>query len=95
MISGLERPELVPRENREGEKNTSDFGDSDFYPSEVSAHGSRNSDEEPHSSDDIKAKDTVNEHLFSVLRLTTTGAAHSVLLKFEPRNGQPGNGREA
>ena len=32
------------------------------------------------------------EHLFSVLRPTTTGAARSVLLKFEPRNGQPGNG---
>ena len=33
--------------------------------------------------------------LFSVFRLTTTGAARSVLLKFEPRNGQPGNGRQA
>ena len=56
---------------------------------------SRNSDEKPRSIDDIKAWDTANEHLFSVLRLTTTGAARSVLLKFEPRNGQPGNGREA
>ena len=56
---------------------------------------SRNTDEKPRSIDDIKAWDTANEHLFSVLRLTTAGAARSVLLKFEPRNGQPGNGREA
>ena len=54
-----------------------------------------NSDEEPSNSDDIKARDTVNEHLFNVLRPTTTGAARSVLLKFEPRNGQPGSVGEA
>ena len=35
--------------------------------------------------DDIEAWDTASEHLFSVLRLTTTGAARSVLLKFEPK----------
>ena len=35
------------------------------------------------------------KHLFSVVRLTTTGAARSVLLKFEERNGQPGKGRNA
>ena len=32
----------------------------------ASAHGSRNSDEEPHSSDEIKAWDIENDHLFSV-----------------------------
>ena len=71
-----------------------DFDDNDSNPSEVSAYGSHNSDEDPNNSDDIKAWDTANEHLFSVLRLTTAGAARSVLLKFEPRNGRPGNGRE-
>ena len=75
-------------------KNTSDCDDHDFNPSKLSAYGSRNSDEKPSSSDDIKAWNTANEQLFSVLRLTITGAAYSVLLKFELRTGKPGNGRE-
>ena len=47
IISGPERPEPLPRESRKGEETTSDFDNNDSYPSEVSAHGSRNSDEEP------------------------------------------------
>ena len=54
-------------------------------PSGVSVVVSRNLGEEPSNSDDIEAWDTANEHLFSVLRLTTTRAARSVLLKFEPK----------
>ena len=80
IISGLERPEPIPSENREGEENTSDFNDNDSNPSGVSADRSRNLDDEPSNSDDIKAWYTGNEHLFSVLRLITTGAARSVLL---------------
>ena len=39
----------------------------------------------PSNVDDIKAWDSANEHLLSVLRLTTPGAARSVLLQFEPK----------
>ena len=46
MVSGPESPESIPRENGEGEENTSDINDNDSNPSEVSADGSRNSDEE-------------------------------------------------
>ena len=96
IVFGFERPEPVPRENREGEDNARNFDDNDSNPSEVSTHESRSSDEAPTNSDDIKAcDDTANEHLFSVLRLTTSGAARSILLSFKSRNGQPGNGREA
>ena len=42
-----------------------------------------------------KAWDSANEYVFSVLRLTTTGAARSVLLNFERKNGQPSDGRQA
>ena len=35
---------------------------------------------EPSNDDNISAWDSANENLFSVLRLTTTGAARSVLL---------------
>ena len=77
-----------------GQENANYIDDNDSNPSEVSAVGSRNSDQEPSNSDDIEAWDTANEHLFSVLRLTTTAAARSVLFRFEPKNGQPGNGRE-
>ena len=95
LVSRLERPEPIPRENSGGEGNASDADDNDSNPSEVNADGSRNSDEEPSSNGDIEAWDTANEHLFSMLLLTTTGAARSELLKFEPRNGRPGNGGEA
>ena len=36
-----------------------------------------------------------NEHLFSVLRLTTTGTARNVLLQLEPKYGRPGDGKQA
>ena len=48
----------------------------------------------PPTFDNIKAWDSVNEHLFSVLRLTT-GAAQSFLLQFEPKFSRPGDGRQA
>ena len=95
IMSGLERPEPIPREDRGREENTSDFDINGSNSSdEVSVDVSHNSDEEPNNSDDIEAWDTANERLFSVLRLTTTGAARSVLLKFEPRNGRAGDGKE-
>ena len=43
-------------------------------------------DRVPSSVDDIKARDSAKELLFSVLRLTTTGAAQSELLQFETKN---------
>ena len=43
--------------------------------------------------DGIKAWDSANEHLLGVLRLTTTDAAQSVLLEFEPKYGRPGDGK--
>ena len=46
----------------------------------------------PH--DDIKARKSANEYLFNVLRLTTTGAARSVLLQFKPKYGRPGDGKK-
>ena len=73
IVSGLERPKPIPRENIGGEENASDIEDNDSNSSEVSAAGSRNSDGEPSNRDDIEACDTANEHLFSVLRLTTAG----------------------
>ena len=84
-VSGLERPKPIPRENIGREENASDIDDNYSNPSEVSAVGSRNSDEEPRNNDDIEAWDTANEHLFSLLRLTTTGTARDVLLKSEPK----------
>ena len=50
---------------------------------------------EPSNVDDINAWDSATEHLFSVLRLTTTGAARSLLLQFEPKPGRPGDGKQA
>ena len=81
IVSGLERPEPIPKESRGGEGNASETDDNDINSSEVSADGPRNSDKEPSNSDDIEAWDTANDHLFSVLRLTTTGAARGVLLE--------------
>ena len=91
IVSGLERPEPIPRESREGgEENASDIDDNDSNPSEVSATGSRNLDEEPSNSDDIEVWDTANQHLSSsVLWLTTTGNSMFVRLgtDYEIRNG--------
>ena len=56
LVSGLESPKPISRESRRrGEENASDIDDNDLSPSEVSAVGSRNSDEVPSSSDDIEA----------------------------------------
>ena len=68
IVSGLEKPEPIPRCREERELS---------------------------NVDDIKAWDSANEHLFSVLRLTTTGAVRSVLLQFEPKYGRPGDGKQA
>ena len=68
IVSGLEKPEPIPRCREE---------------------------REPSNVDDIKAWDSANEHLFSVLRLTRTVAARSVLLQFEPKYGRPGDGNQA
>ena len=59
--------------------------DNDFNPSGVSGHDSGSIFVELQNSDDIKAWDSASYHLFSVLRLSTTGAARSVLLKFEQK----------
>ena len=83
IIPGLERPEPIPRGDGEREKIIRDFDGNGFNPREVSAHGSRNSDKEPHSSGDIEAWLTVNKNFFSALRLTTAGAARNILLKFK------------
>ena len=50
---------------------------------------------EPSNVNDINAWDSANEHLFSILRLTTTSATRSVLLQFEPNCGRPGDGKQA
>ena len=47
IVSGLERPEPISRENIGGGGNASDIDDNKSNASEVSAVGSRNLDEEP------------------------------------------------
>ena len=75
-------------------KNSSDFDDNDSNPSEASADGSGNFNKKTHNGDNIKALNSANEQLLSVLRLTATGTAHSGLFQFEPNNGQaPGERR--
>ena len=82
--SGLEKPEPILRRSREED------------PIEGSDYDTGNIDErEPSNVDDINAWDSANEHLLSVLRLTTTGEARSVLLQFEPKHGKPGDGKQA
>ena len=95
MINGLERPEPILSGSREEEVNTSDLYDNDCNPSDVSGHDSGSINEESQNSDDVKTWGSANEYLFSVLRLTTTGAACSVLLKFKRKNGRSGDGRQA
>ena len=92
IISEIQRPEPILRGSREGKVNSYDFDDG-FNPSDVRRHDSGSLNDEPQNSDYIKAWYLVNERLFSVYSLSTTGAVRSVLLKFELRNGQPGNGR--
>ena len=69
--------------------------DNDSNPNYLSCHDSGSLNEERQNNDDIKAWDSANEYLFSALRVTITGAARSVLLKFEQKNGRPGDGRHA
>ena len=83
IVYGLEKPEPIPGSR---EEDTTEGSDDD----------TGNIDEREHSNvDDIKAWNSANEHLFSVLRLTTTGAARSVLLQFELKYKRPGDGKRA
>ena len=66
--------------------------DNDSTLSGVSGHDVGSLNEVPQNSDDIKAWDSTNGHLFSVLRLTTTDAARSVLLEVERKNSRSGDG---
>ena len=63
--------------------NTDGCDDNGSNPSGVSGNGSGRLNKESQNSDGIKAWDSANEHLFRILRLTTSGASRSVLLKFE------------
>ena len=84
IVSGLKKIEPILRRSREED------------PIEGSDNDTGNINErEPSNIDDIKAWGSTNEHLFSVLRLTTTGAARSVLLEVEPKYGRPGDGKQA
>ena len=85
IVSGLEKSDPILRSNVRGKDPT---GGSDY--------DTGNIDEcEPSNVEDIKAWDSANEHLFSVLRLKTTGTAQSVFLQFNPKFGRPGDGRQA
>ena len=82
IVSGLEKPKPIPRS---GEEDTIEGSDDETgYIDE----------REPSNVDHIKAWDSANEHLFSVLILKTTGAARSVLLQFEPKYGRLGDGKQ-
>ena len=85
IVSGLKKPEPILRSRKQDPIGGSDYD-------------TGNIDEcEPSNVDDIKAWDSANEHLFSVLR-STTGATRSVLLQllqFEPKYGRPGDGKQA
>ena len=84
IVSGLKKTEPALRRSREQD------------PIEGSDYETGYIDErEPSNADDINTWDSANEHFFSVLRLTTTGAARSVLLQFEPKPGRPGDGKQA
>ena len=75
IVSGLEKhePTLRSREEDPIEGSDDDTGYID--------------ERELSNVDDTEAWNLANEHLFSVLRLTTTGAARSVLLQFESKYG--------
>ena len=84
IASGLKKPEPILRRSREED------------PIEGSDDETGHIDErEPSNIDDVNAWDSANEHLLSVSRLTTKGAARSVLLQFEPQPGRPGDGKQA
>ena len=73
IVSRLKKTKSIPR--RRDEDPTEGSDDETGYIDK----------REPSNVDDIKAWDSANERLLSVLRLTTTGAARSVLLQFEPK----------
>ena len=83
IVSGLEKPKPISSSR---EENTIEGSDDETGC--IDEHETSNDD-------DINAWDSANEHLFSVLRLTITGAARSVLLQFEPKYGRPGDGKQA
>ena len=79
IVSGLEK--LEPNILRSREKNL--IGSSDYDTGNID-------EREPSNVDGTKAWGSAKKHLFRVLRLTTiTGAARSVLLKFELKYGRP------
>ena len=79
IVSRLEKSEAILR-SREGD------------PIEGSDNDTANSDERgPSNVNDTKAWDSANEHLFSILRLTT----RTTQKVFEPKFGKPGDGRKA
>ena len=92
---GFETLEPILSGGIEGEGNISDLDYKYYNPSDVNGHNSGGLNEEPQNSDDIKAWDSANEHLFSGSRLTRIGATRSILLKLERKNGRPGDGRQA
>ena len=70
IVSRLEKLETILRSREED-------------PNEGSDNDTGNIDErEPSNVDDITAWDSANEYMFSVLKLTTSVAARSVLLQF-------------
>ena len=83
IVSGLKKPEPLLRRRKEDPNEGSD--DDMGYIDE----------RESPNVDGINAWDSADEHLLTVLRLTTTGAAQSVLLQFEPNFGRPSDGRQA
>ena len=56
------------------------WNDNDYDLCDISGHDSGSLNNEPQISDDIKDLCSVNEHLFSVLGVTTIDAARSELL---------------
>ena len=75
IVSGLEKHEPTLRSREEDPIEGSDDDTGYIDGRELS------------NVDDTEAWNLANEHLFSVLRLTTTGAARSVLLQFESKYG--------
>ena len=69
-VSGLDKPKLILRDGR-GELEDP-IADSEHDTGSIS-------ERDPSIVDAIKAWDSVNEHLFSALRLTTIDAARSAL----------------
>ena len=80
MLSEKPEPILTSREEDPIEGSDNDTGNIN--------------EREPSNVDDIKAWGAANELLFSVLRLTRTCAAQSVLLQLEPKFRRPSDGKQ-